>query len=98
MHETPDSVGTHSMDIGVRLVCPYCYCWMRAEVNEPQFCDHSRWREAEAENARLQAKLDAVLKECTEVIEAFGDYAVSDSEPMARRILAKLAALDAEGT
>ena len=30
MHETPDSVGTHSMDIGFRLVCPYC--WMRPEV------------------------------------------------------------------
>jgi hypothetical protein len=26
MHEVPDSVGAHSMDIGFRLVCPYC--WM----------------------------------------------------------------------
>jgi hypothetical protein len=27
MHETPDSVGAHSEDIGWRSVCPYC--WMR---------------------------------------------------------------------
>ena len=27
-------------------------------MNEAQFCDHSRWQEAEAENATLRAQLE----------------------------------------
>jgi hypothetical protein len=94
MHETPDSVGTHSMDIGVRLVCPYCYCWMRPEVTRLRKVVEMQDEKAtdeELADARIRAEHEAEKYQYTIWVRMLNRLEAAEAE--VTRLRAKLDAV-----